>query len=68
MKSINKNIIHGGLAGVTLLAAASAHSVTLGTFDNTTVKVGGYVKLDAMFSDFNEDMLGLLYKIIQLEE
>ena len=54
MRSINKNILNGGLAGATLLAVTSAHSVTIGTFDNTTVKVGGYVKLDAMFSDFSE--------------
>lgn len=33
-----------------LFAAASVHSATLGTFDNTTVKIGGYVKLDAMFT------------------
>ena len=54
MRSINKKILTGGLAGATLLAASSAHSVTIGTFDNTTVKIGGYVKLDAMFSDFSE--------------
>jgi len=54
MRSIKKNIINGGLAGATLLAATSVHSVTIGTFDNTTVKIGGYVKLDAMFSDFSE--------------
>ena len=58
MRSIKKNIINGGLAGATLLAVASAHSVTIGTFDNTTVKVGGYVKLDAMFSDFSEGPVG----------
>jgi len=58
MRAINKNILNGGLAGATLLAAASAHSVTIGTFDNTTVKIGGYVKLDAMFSDFSEGPVG----------
>ncbi len=58
MKSINKNILNGGLAGATLLAAASVHSVTIGTFDNTTVKIGGYVKLDAMLSDFSEGPVG----------
>ena len=66
MRSINKNIIHGGLAGATLLAAASAHSVTLGTFDNTTVKIGGYVKLDAMFSDFSEGPVILALAVISM--
>jgi len=46
--------MRGGVAGATLIAAASAQSATIGTFDNTTVKIGGYVKLDAMLSDFSE--------------
>jgi hypothetical protein len=54
----NKRRIITGLAGVALLAATSAHSVTIGTFDNTTVKLGGYVKLDALFSDFSEGPVG----------
>jgi hypothetical protein len=49
-----RNILKGGLASAALCTAVTAHSVTLGTFDNTTVKIGGYVKLDAMFTDFGD--------------
>jgi len=58
MITIKKNIIFVGLAGATMLAASPANAVTIGTFDNTTVKIGGYVKLDAMFSDFSEGPVG----------
>jgi len=57
MTSRKKNIITGGLAGATLLAAASAHSVTVGTFDNTTLKIGGYLKLDALLSSYSDGSL-----------
>jgi len=57
MTSRKKNIIRGGLAGATLLATASAYSVTVGTFDNTTLKIGGYVKLDALFSSYSDGSL-----------
>ena len=43
-------IFNAGIAGLAVLTAASAHSATLGTFDGTTVKIGGYVKLDAMLT------------------
>jgi hypothetical protein len=52
MTSITKKAFKGGLAVTALTTAVSAHAVTLGTFNNTTVKIGGYVKLDAMFTDF----------------
>jgi hypothetical protein len=53
--TLNKQaILKGGLASAALLTAVSAQSVTLGTFGNTTVKIGGYVKLDAMFTDFGD--------------
>jgi len=58
MRPINKKLLTAGLAGATLLAATSAHSVTIGTFDNTTVKIGGYIKLDTMFSNFSEGPVG----------
>jgi hypothetical protein len=48
------NIITRGAAATVLFAATSAHSVTLGTFDNTTVKIGGYVKLDALSSSYSD--------------
>lgn len=54
MTLIKKAILKGGLASAAILTAVSAHSVTIGTFNNTTVKIGGYVKLDAMFSDFGD--------------
>lgn len=57
MITIKKNIITGGLAGATLLVAASAHSVTLGTFDDTTVKIGGYLKMDAISSSYSDGTL-----------
>ena len=43
-----------GLTSAALLTAVNANAVTLGTFNNTTVAVGGYVKLDAMFTDFSD--------------
>jgi hypothetical protein len=57
MTSFKKNIIKGGLTGAILLAAASAHSVTVGTFDNTTLKIGGYIKLDALSSSYSDGAL-----------
>jgi len=54
MTLIKQAILKGGLASAALLTAVSAQSVTLGTFGNTTVKIGGYVKLDAMFTDFGD--------------
>jgi hypothetical protein len=49
-----RKILLGGLASAALCTAVTAHSVTLGTFDNTTVKIGGYVKLDAMMTTYSE--------------
>jgi hypothetical protein len=49
-----RNILKGGLASAALCTAVTAHSVTLGTFDNTTVKLGGYVKLDALYTSYSE--------------
>jgi hypothetical protein len=57
MTLIKQAILKGGLASAALLTAVSAQSVTLGTFNNTTVKIGGYVKLDAMFTDFGDGEL-----------
>ncbi len=41
----------------TLLATAGAQAVTLGTFDNTTVKFGGYIKMDAMSTSYSDGTL-----------
>lgn len=54
MKMNMKNIIKSTLAATALSATALSHSVTLGDFDGTTVKLGGYVKLDAMFTDYSD--------------
>src|SRR6187551_1180394 len=40
-----------------LLVATGAHAVTLGTYDGTTVTYGGYVKLDALFSSYDDGSL-----------
>ena len=54
MTSKTKTVFKGGLACAALLTTMSAQAVTLGTFNNTTVKIGGYVKLDAMFTDWSD--------------
>jgi len=46
------------LAGLTMLSASGAQAVTLGTIDNTTVKMGGYVKLDAIYSNYGDGSNG----------
>lgn len=57
MTSINKNYLNGAITAATILAATSVHAVTIGTFDNTTVKIGGYLKLDAMASRYSDGTL-----------
>ena len=47
-------VFKGGLASAALLAAVSAQAVTVAQTGNTTVKIGGYIKLDAMWSDFGD--------------
>jgi hypothetical protein len=54
MTLIKQTIFKGGLASAALLTVFTAQSATIGTFNNTTVKIGGYVKLDAMFTDFGD--------------
>lgn len=56
MTLIKQAILKGGLASAALLTAVTAHSATIGTFNNTTVKIGGYVKLDMLFSDFDDNV------------
>jgi len=57
MTLFKQTIFQAGLASAALLTAVSAQSATIGTFNNTTVKIGGYVKLDAMFTDFGDGAL-----------
>lgn len=50
-------MINAGLASTALIVAASAHATTIGTFDNTTVKIGGYIKMDAISSSYSDGSL-----------
>jgi hypothetical protein len=54
MTSATKSVLLGGLACAALLTAVTAQSATLGTFNNTTVKIGGYVKLDVLYSKYSD--------------
>jgi hypothetical protein len=54
MTSATKSVLTGGLASAVLLTAVTAHSATIGTFNNTTIKIGGYVKLDALYSRYSD--------------
>lgn len=58
MNSIKNNIKIGGLAGVVILASMSANSATIAKIENTEVSIGGYVKLDAMMTNFSDGTLG----------
>ncbi len=54
MTLIKQALLTGGLASAALLTAVSAQAVTVAQTGNTTVKIGGYVKLDMLFSDFSD--------------
>ena len=49
-----KHIIRISLAGVSLLTSSLALSATVGNIDGTTIKFGGYVKLDAMSTQYKD--------------
>ena len=51
MTLFKQALFKGGLASAALLTAVSAQAVTIAQTGNTTVKIGGYVKLDMLFSD-----------------
>ena len=53
-----KKISVGGVIGSSLLVATAAHSINIGTFNNTSVSIGGYVKMDAMASSYSDGTLG----------
>ncbi len=57
MTSNNKILFTGGLTVGVLLTAVSAHAATIGTVGNTTFKIGGFVKLDAMASSYSDGTL-----------
>jgi len=52
MTLIKQAVLKGGLASAALLTVMSVQAVTLNAGD-TKVKIGGYIKLDALFSDFD---------------
>ena len=54
MTLFKQALFKGGLASAALLTAVSAQAVTIAQTGNTTVKIGGYVKLDMLFSDFSD--------------
>jgi len=54
MTLFKQAILKGGLASAALLTAVTAQAVTVAQTGNTTVKIGGYVKLDMLFSDFSD--------------
>ncbi len=56
MKFIKKAALLTSLITVGSLAV-SAQAGTLGTFDGTTFTLGGYIKLDAMFSQYSDGTL-----------
>ena len=58
MTSITKTVFNGGLAAAVLLTTASAQAVTIGKTGDTTIKMGGYVKMDAMWSDWSGGTIG----------
>ena len=55
MTLIKQAVLKGGLASAALLTVMSAQAVTLNA-GNTKVKIGGYIKLDALFSDFDDQV------------
>jgi len=52
-----KNISVSTAIGSSLLFITSAHAVNIGNFNNTSVSIGGYVKMDAMASSYSDGTL-----------
>ena len=57
MTPINRTIITAGLTAGVLFSAVSAHAATIGTIGNTSFKIGGFVKFDAMASSYSDGTL-----------
>ena len=57
MTSFKKVLLRGGLAVTALYSTSLLHAATLGTFNDTTITVGGFVKFDAMVSDYSDGTL-----------
>lgn len=58
MRLINKNSISGAITAAAMFAATSGHAANIGTIDNTTFKIGGYIKMDAISSSYSDGTLG----------
>lgn len=57
MTFMKKTVINGAISA-SLLFATSAHSVNIGSFNNTSVTIGGYIKMDAIASSYSDGALG----------
>jgi len=57
MKFIKNKFIQGCSLGAGLMIGSLSHAATLGNFEGTTVTYGGYVKLDAMLSNYDSGSL-----------
>ena len=58
MKSFQKTALAACLATTAYVPASFTHAIELGKVGDTTVKVGGYVKLDAIMSNYSDGSLG----------
>ena len=56
MTTMKKILISGGLASAVMLTAVSANAAEIATVGNTKVKLGGYIKLDALWSSFDDQV------------
>ncbi|WP_045856228.1 DcaP family trimeric outer membrane transporter [Teredinibacter purpureus] len=58
MKAINKTALAASIAAASLFSSSLAQALELATIDNTTIKIGGYIKLDAIASSYSDGSLG----------
>jgi DcaP outer membrane protein len=57
MKLIKFNALNRSVVAASIFTVVGAQAGTLGTFDGTTVTIGGYVKVDAIFSQYSDGTL-----------
>lgn len=58
MTSFKRQILTWSLASAVLFTAHSSQALTLGKIEDTTLTFGGYVKMDAIASDYSDGTLG----------
>jgi hypothetical protein len=56
MTTMKNILISGGLASAAMLTAVSVNAAEIATVGNTKVKLGGYIKLDALWSSFDDQV------------